>query len=76
MPIRNKVINDLILEEGGVVKGEYYGEMKLEVQVKMHSGRLALKMKNGDKQFEAEFGKQSAIQRKNVDLSGGSKSLI
>jgi hypothetical protein len=56
LPIRDKVINDIILTGGQVVKGEYYGQLRLELQVKVHSGRLRLSLRKGDQAFEQDYG--------------------
>jgi len=53
LPIRDKVINDIMLEKGEVIQGEYYGNSKFELQSKIHSGKLKIIIRKSEQVFEA-----------------------
>ena len=63
----------MILEKGEKAKGQYYGENKFELQVKVHSGELGMTITKGSSFFHGQYKKSSEIKKKIVDL--GQKKL-
>lgn len=77
-----KSINDHLKHEGDVLKGYYYEVQNTNLKVKVHSGKLGVKVKYENQTFEKEFAKvddmyseEFELKRKPYDWSPASVEL-
>lgn len=69
IPIREKVLNDIILKTGERVKGEYYGSEEGSMEVRVHSGKLRVTLSKHGSNFIKDYSNGTHSHFDNFQLS-------
>jgi hypothetical protein len=69
IPIREKVLNDIILKTGEKVKGEYYGSEEGSMEVRVHSGKLRVTLSKHGNNFSRDYNNSPHSHFDNFQLS-------